>query len=147
MESLATLALPPGCGFLTGWQRETATLKSFGNKSIGLPAARMLLHRLLDKNLLCRLRLCVDVDNVWQPPSELHTEVGQPKPTHPPKQGHSSLKQDIENAHQPPTKGGRKNQHPQKRPLTTRLERPVAACSQAAKRKRRSRRRTHGEGL
>ena len=35
---------------------------------------------------------CVDVDNVWQPPSELHTEVGQPKLTHPPKLGHVSLK-------------------------------------------------------
>ena len=44
---------------------------------------------------------------MWQPPSELHTEVGQPKPTHPPKQGHSSLKQDIEIAHLPPTKGGK----------------------------------------
>ena len=50
--------------------------------------------------------LCVDVDNVSQPPSELHTEAGQPKPTHPPKQGHSSHKQDSEIAHQPPTKGG-----------------------------------------
>ena len=37
---------------------------------------------------------CVDVDSVWQPPSELHTEVGQPKQTHPPKQGHSGFKQD-----------------------------------------------------
>ena len=67
------------------------------------------LHRLLNEHCANLESPCVDVDNVWQPSSELHTEVGQPKLTHPNKGTQASS---IEIAH-PPNKGRRNNHHPE----------------------------------